>query len=97
MAKLLDLWKQVGRAPNGLPYLQYAWDSTVVVADLFAWVDKNKLPVTGENLRKALLEIRTFDLPMTGKLVITDDHRVNKPVYLYVVKNGQFTLLDTIA
>jgi branched-chain amino acid transport system substrate-binding protein len=48
-------------------------------------------------LRKALLTIRNFDLPMTGKLVITDDHRVNKPVYLYVVKNGQFTLLDTIS
>jgi branched-chain amino acid transport system substrate-binding protein len=97
VAKLLDLWKQVGRAPNGLPYLQYAWDSTLVVADLFAWIEKNKLPIIGENMRKALLEIRTFDLPMTGKLVVTDDHRVNKPVYLYVVKNGQFTLLDTIA
>jgi branched-chain amino acid transport system substrate-binding protein len=97
VAKLLDLWKQVGRAPNGLPYLQYAWDSTIVAAQLFAWVDQNKLPITGENLRKALLTIRTFDLPMTGKLVITDDHRVNKPVYLYVVKNGQFSLLDTVA
>jgi branched-chain amino acid transport system substrate-binding protein len=97
VAKLLDLWKQVGRAPNGLPYLQYAWDSTEVVAGLFDWVAKNNLPPTGENLRKALLAIRTFDLPMTGKLVITDDHRVNKPVYLYVVKNGQFTLLDTVA
>jgi branched-chain amino acid transport system substrate-binding protein len=96
VAKLVDLWKQVGRAPNGLPYLQYAWDSTVVVARLFEWVDQNNLPITGENLRKALLTIRTFDLPMTGKLVITDDHRVNKPVYLYVVKNGQFTLLDTV-
>jgi branched-chain amino acid transport system substrate-binding protein len=32
VAHLLDLWKQVGRAPNGLPYLQYAWDSTVFVA-----------------------------------------------------------------
>jgi hypothetical protein len=29
--------------------------------------------------------------------VITDDHRVNKPVYLYVVKNGQFSLLDTVS
>jgi branched-chain amino acid transport system substrate-binding protein len=97
VSKLLDLWKQVGRAPNGLPYLQYAWDSTVLTAALFAWVDRNKLPVTGENMRKALLDIRTFDLPMTGKLVVTDDHRVDKPVYLYVVKDGQFTLLDTIA
>jgi len=97
VAKLLDLWKQVGRAPNGLPYLQYAWDSTVVVAQLYDWIGKNNLPPTGENLRKALLTIGTFDLPMTGKLVVTDDHRVNKPVYLYVVKNGQFSLLDTIS
>ncbi|MDQ2763532.1 MAG: ABC transporter substrate-binding protein [Pseudomonadota bacterium] len=97
VAKLLELWKQVGRAPNGLPYLQYAWDSTVVVAKLYGWLDQNKLPITGENCRKALLAIRTFDLPMTGKLVVTDDHRVDKPVYLYVVKNGRFALLDTIA
>lgn len=96
VATLLDLWKQVGRSPNGLPYLQYAWDSTIVVAKLYKWVDQNRLSMTGENCRKALLAIRTFDLPMTGKLVITDDHRVDKPVYLYVVKNGQFTLLDTI-
>jgi len=34
---------------------------------------------------------------MTGKLVIGDDHRVQKPVYLYVVKDGEFTLLETIA
>jgi hypothetical protein len=34
---------------------------------------------------------------MTGKLVIGDDHRVSKPVYLYVVKGKEFTLLDTIA
>jgi branched-chain amino acid transport system substrate-binding protein len=97
VSKLLDLWKQVGRKPNGLPYLQYAWDSTVVVAQLYAWIEKNKLPATGENLRKALLGIRKFDLPMTGSMTIKDDHRVDKPVYLYVVKNGEFTLLDTVA
>ncbi len=69
----------------------------MVVAKLYGWLDQNKLPITGENCRKALLAIRTFDLPMTGKLVVTDDHRVDKPVYLYVVKNGRFALLDTIA
>ncbi|MBN8909146.1 MAG: ABC transporter substrate-binding protein [Rhodospirillales bacterium] len=65
VAKLLELWKQVGRFPNGLPYLQYAWDSTVVVAQIYGWVDKNGLPMTGENCRKALLAIREFDLPMS--------------------------------
>ena len=67
------------------------------MAKLFEWVDQNKLPQAGENLRKALLAIRTFDLPMTGTLFVTDDHRVNKPVCLYVEKNGQFMLLDTVS
>ena len=94
---LLDLWKQVGRAPNGLPYLQYAWDSTVFVAQIYGRLDKQNVPLTGENCRTAMLAIRDFDLPMTGKLVITDDHRVKKPVYLYVVKDNKFTLLETIS
>lgn len=97
VAKLLELWKGVGRAPNGLPYLQYAWDTTVFVAQVYGHLDKQGLPLTGENCIKAMLEIRQFDLPMTGKLVITDDHKVQKPVYLYVVKNKQFDLLETIS
>lgn len=99
VAHLLDLWKQVGRVPNGLPYLQYVWDSTVFVAQIYGWVDQRKMPLTGENCRTAMLTIRDFDLPMTGKLVITDDHgnhHVKKTVYLYVVKNNQFTLLATV-
>ena len=95
--KLLDLWKQVGRAPNGLPYLQYAWDTTMFVAEVYGYLDKKSLPLTGENCIKAMLEIHEFNFPMTGKLVISDDHKVKKPVYLYVVKDNQFTLLETIA
>lgn len=97
VAKLLDLWKQVGRAPNGLPYLQYAWDTTIFVAEVYGYLDKKGMPLTGENCVKAMLAIREFDLPMTGKLVITDDHKVKKPVYLYVVKDNKFVLLDTIS
>ncbi len=95
VAKLLELWKQVGRAPNGLPYLQYAWDTTIFVAEVYGYMDKKGMAMTGENCVKALLAIREFDLPMTGKLVVTDDHRVKKPVYLYVVKNNKFELLET--
>ncbi len=97
VAKLLDLWKQVGRAPNGLPYLQYSWDTTIFVAEVYGYLDKKGMPLTGENCVKAMLAIREFDLPMTGKLVITDDHKVKKPVYLYVVKDNKFVLLDTIS
>ena len=96
VVRLLDLWKQVGRAPNGLPYLQYSWDAAVFTAQIYGWLDARNIPLTGENCRKAMLEIRSYDLPMTGKLVMQDDHRVTKPVYLYQVKNGQFALLDTV-
>ena len=97
VAKLLDLWKQVGRAPNGLPYLQYAWDTTMFVAEVYGYLDKKGMPLTGENCIKAMLDIREFNFPMTGKLVLTDDHKVKKPVYLYVVKDNKFELLETIS
>ncbi len=35
--------------------------------------------------------MRTFDLPLTGKITFSDDHTVNKPVYLVEVKGGKWT------
>ena len=58
-------------------------------------IAKKNLPATGESLREALIAVREFDLPMTGKTVI-DGHRVNKPVYLVTVEKGQFVPLATL-
>jgi len=33
---------------------------------------------------------------MTGKLTVGADHRVNKPVYLFEVKGGQFVPVATV-
>jgi len=60
---------------------------------MFRWIDNNKLEPTGPNMRKALLAVRTFDLPLTGKITIRDDHTVTKPVYLLTVKDGKFVPL----
>ena len=84
------------RVPNGLPYTQYLYDSPYIVADLYKWLAKNKLPATGENLRAALITIKNFDLPMTGMLQVGADHRVKKPVYLLTVEKGAFVPLATI-
>ena len=54
------------------------------------------MPLTGENMRKGLLAVKTFELPMTGKLVFNDDHTVKKPVNLLTVKDGQFVPLATL-
>jgi len=93
----LARWKkEENRVPNGLPYTQYLHDAPYIVAALYGYLDKNKLPATGENMRKALLAVKTFDLPMTGKLTVNDDHTVRKPVNLLTVKGGQFVPMATV-
>jgi len=93
----IERWQKTkGRVSNALPYTQYMYDSGLLVAELFKWVLKNNLPVTGENMRKALLAIKKFDFPMTGSMEISEDHEVKKPVYLLVVKDGKFVPLATV-
>lgn len=88
----VDRWvKDVGRAPNGLPYTQYLYDSPALIAAVFTALDKKGIAPTGENFRKEMLAIKSFDLPLTGKVTFSEDHTVNKPVYLVEVKNGKWT------
>jgi len=92
----IERWKKAeNRVPNGLPYTQYLYDAPYLVAALYEYVEKNKLPANGENMRKALLAVKTFELPMTGKLVVNDNHTVRKPVNLLTVENAQFVPLAT--
>ena len=93
----IERWKKAeNRIPNGMPYTQYLYDAPYLVAALFVYLDKNKMAHTGENMRKALLSQKTFELPTTGKLVVNDDHTVRKPVNLLTVKDGQFVPLATV-
>ena len=97
VAKFVARWQQSEkRTPNGLPYTQYLYDMPYLIGQLYSHLIKTKQPLTGPNMRKALVEVGKFDLPMTGLLEFTKDHRVNKPVYLYEVKNGKFEWVSTI-
>jgi branched-chain amino acid transport system substrate-binding protein len=95
--KLLDRWKaEQGRVPNGLPYDQYQYDMVWLTKALYEYLDKKSLAPTGDTLKEALLTVKEFELPMTGKMVI-DGHRVNKPVYLLTVEKGAFVPLATLS
>jgi branched-chain amino acid transport system substrate-binding protein len=83
--------KEVGREPNGLPYTQYLYDAPYLVAAVFKSLIDKKRPVTGENFRTEMLAMKSFDLPLTGKITLGDDHTVVKPVYLMEVKGGKWT------
>jgi branched-chain amino acid transport system substrate-binding protein len=93
----VERWqKEVGREPNGLPYTQYLYDAPYIVAKVFKSLDDKKLPVTGENFRKELVELKTYDLPTTGKLDINANHTVSKPVFLMQVKDGKWEQLAVV-
>ena len=85
--------KEKGREPNNIPVTQYVHDGVYIVRALVEHLDQQGKPLTGKNLRAAMLEVRTFDLPLTGKVTINDNHTVVKPVYLLEVKGGKFTPL----
>ena len=94
--KLLDRWKaEQNRVPNGLPYDQYQYDMVWLTKTLYEYLDKKSMPATGDSLVEALLTIKEFELPMTGKMII-DGHTVNKPVYLLTVEKGAFVPLATL-
>jgi branched-chain amino acid transport system substrate-binding protein len=94
VAGYLNRWQQAyKREPIGLPYTQYFHDAPYIIAQLYKWVLDRNLPVIGENLRKALLDIKSFDLPLTTRIVFNDDHTVNSPTYFWQVKNGKFQVI----
>lgn len=94
MPAYLERWQKVhNRGPVGLPYTQYYHDVPYIVAALYKWVLDRKLPVSGENMRKAMLDIKTFDLPLTNRIVIKSDHTVDAPTYFWQVKKGKFEVI----
>ena len=95
VAAYVERWqKQEKRDPNGLPYTQYLHDAPYMVAAILTAMDKKGLAPTGENFRREMLALATFDLPLTGSVTISDSHTVAKPVYLVEVKNGKWTPKD---
>ena len=91
VAAYVERWKkEKGREPNNVPVTQYVHDGAYIIKALVEHLDKTNTPLTGENLRKALLEVKSFKLPLTGDVTINENHTVQKPVYLLEVKGGAF-------
>jgi branched-chain amino acid transport system substrate-binding protein len=91
VAAYVERWKkQKGREPNNIPVTQYVHDGAYIIKALVEHLDKTNTPLTGPNLRRALLEVKNFSLPLTGDVTINENHTVLKPVYLLEVKGGAF-------
>lgn len=87
----VERWKnEHGREPNGLPYTQFIHDSVYIAAEVMKGLAAKNEEINGENFRKEMLAQKFFDLPLTGKLEIKEDHTVAKPVILMEVKDGRW-------
>lgn len=94
VAEYVARWKaEKGREPNGLPYTQYLYDAPYLVAEVFRQLEAAKVAPTGDSFRQAMLKKKSFDLPLTDKIEILENHTVTRPVYLMTVKNGRWTRL----
>jgi branched-chain amino acid transport system substrate-binding protein len=97
VAAFVERWqKEKGRPANGLPYTQYFYDVPYIIVGMVHYLHEKNLPITGDTMRQALLAVRTFDGPMTGPVTFNDDHTVNKPVYVWHVKDGHFQYVTKI-
>ena len=97
VAAYVERWKkEVGRDPNGLPYTQYLHDAPYMVAAIFSSLDKKGIAASGENFRKEMLALATFDLPLTGSVTVSESHTVSKPVYLVEVRDGKWVPKDIV-
>jgi branched-chain amino acid transport system substrate-binding protein len=91
VAAFAERWiKEKGRPSGNLPVHLYFYDVAFIVKALVERLDQAGEPLTGDNLKDALLAIGTFDLPMTGPVTFTPDHNIRKPVYIQEVKNGVY-------
>ncbi|MGL4290670.1 MAG: ABC transporter substrate-binding protein, partial [Phreatobacter sp.] len=71
-------------------------DAPYIVARVLKSLDDKKIPITGQSFRTEMMAIKTFDLPLTGRLVINEDHTVSKPVFLMEVKGGKWSQLAVV-
>ena len=94
VADYVERWKkEKGREAANVPVTQYFYDLAYIIKGLVEKVDQGGQALTGENLRAALLQVRSFDTPLTGAITFNDDHTVKKPVYLLEVKNASYVPL----
>jgi len=82
--------KKTGNVPD--TYSAIAYDAVFIFKQAVDYINNRKLPMTGENIRTALLGIRKFNTS-TGPLIFKDDGTCTKLVAIRKVVKGK---LETI-
>jgi branched-chain amino acid transport system substrate-binding protein len=94
VSNFVKLFRQKhGKVPE--QYAGTAYDAVFILERAIEKLLKSNQPVTGENIRSAILEIRKFP-GVSGVSIIQDDGTVLKPMSLKVFKDNDFRLIKTV-
>lgn len=91
-----DLTRSLGRPPNAFPYCVYYYDAPWIVARCAEYLLERKQEYTGENVRAAITDVKTFQTPLLGKTEFDPDGLILKPVTIKQIKDGKFVAVDII-
>ena len=82
--------KRFDKSPSAVGYiaLQY-YEATHLLADAMRMVDSAKQPMTGDNIRKALLKLDGFK-SVYGLTSFQENGEVLKPIMVKTIKDGKF-------
>lgn len=95
---IVDRYKtKFGKDPTGLQYVLYIADTVqTLIPDAIKYLNKKGLPYTGENVRQAVIDLKEFNTPLTGKTVFQfPGQDVIKPVTLKII-NAKEKKFDTL-
>ncbi len=88
---------KAGHDPAGLNYVLYLYNAPNVLAKGIDYAMKKNWELTPENLKKALIEVKEFELPYVGKLTMLPSGTVVAPVTIMQVQpDGTFKALTVM-
>lgn len=82
-----DYTKEYGQAPQGNSAAYYV--GARILGDVVSHLNEENTPISGPNLREALVEIGTFET-IFGELTFAEDGTSTMPLTMLTVKDGQF-------
>lgn len=86
-----DFKKKYGKTPTF--YSANYYNAVLVTAKAMASLEKNGQPLSGENIRNALLAIKTFDV-VGGKMEFQPDGTVKMPIQMNEIAGGATKVLN---
>jgi branched-chain amino acid transport system substrate-binding protein len=93
----IERWQnEQGREPAAVSLISLYTDAPYLVKDIIEKLIEEGKEVNGENARKALMEIKEFNLPINGKTIFNEDGTVLGNTVINQIVDGQVKTIEVV-